>query len=167
MNDFSIEPLTSRTVESLARLCVELWPDSTLQEEVANGHAIVASEKETAYLVKIQHQYVAFLHLTLRFEYVEGADDLPVAYVEGIYVKAPYRHLGVGRKLIEKGEEWARQKGCMLLASDTEVGNEASIEFHAKSGFEEANRVVCFVKLLGPAHSKCKQYTAEVDTTYF
>lgn len=37
-------------------------------------------------------------------------------------------------------------EGCDELGSDCELENTLSIEFHNGVGFEEANRLVCFIK---------------------
>ena len=51
------------------------------------------------------------------------AQQRPVAFVEGIYVRTPYRHQGVGTALIRWAEQWARQQGCVELASDALIEN--------------------------------------------
>jgi aminoglycoside 6'-N-acetyltransferase I len=45
-------------------------------------------------------------------------------------------------------EDWAREKGCTEMASDTWLENEASIAAHLKMGYDEAERLVHFVKKL-------------------
>jgi aminoglycoside 6'-N-acetyltransferase I len=71
-----------------------------------------------------------------------------VAYIEGLYVKPDYQKRAIGNQLVNAGAEWGRQKGCKQFASDTELNNEMSIEFHKKIGFSEANRIVCFIREL-------------------
>lgn len=39
-----------------------------------------------------------------------------------------------------------RKQGCTEFASDCELDNEASLAFHLKMGFAEANRIICFTK---------------------
>ncbi|MCW3462983.1 aminoglycoside 6'-N-acetyltransferase [Chitinophaga nivalis] len=142
-----IEKITIDNLPFLALLMTELWPDNSFPEELENCKTILEhEEKEICYLIKENENYIAFIHLALRFDYVEGTDESPVAYIEGMYVKAAYRHLGIGKKLIDLATEWGQQKGSKYLASDTESGNTASISFHQKNGFTEANRIVCFVK---------------------
>jgi aminoglycoside 6'-N-acetyltransferase I len=144
----TIETISEHNLRSLARLMFALWPDCSMDEELENCQTILTSEKEICYLVKGGDDYAAFIHLTIRVDYVEGADTSPAAYIEGMYVMDNYRHLGLGKKLIQAGEDWARKKGCRQLASDTEVDNAASIEFHKQNGFLEVNRVACFIKEL-------------------
>ena len=55
---------------------------------------------------------------------------------------------GIGKRLFEACENWAREKGCTEMASDTWLDNQASIRAHAKMGYYEAERLVHFVKQL-------------------
>jgi aminoglycoside 6'-N-acetyltransferase I len=54
----------------------------------------------------------------------------------------------IGRELVHNAEQWAREKGCFEMASDTWLDNEASISAHLKLGYEEVERLVHFVKRL-------------------
>jgi aminoglycoside 6'-N-acetyltransferase I len=54
----------------------------------------------------------------------------------------------LGREMVRVAEEWAREKGCTEMASDTWLENETSIAAHLKIGYEEVERLVHFVKRL-------------------
>ena len=69
-------------------------------------------------------------------------------YLEAWYVKPEFQGLGYGRELMRHAEDWAREGGFDELASDSEIGNTRSIEMHKHLGFEEVERVVCFLKRL-------------------
>ena len=144
----SIEPLTNDNLKHLTKLVLELWTDCVFEEELGDYKSIIGSEKEVCYLVVGEHEYIGFIHVTIREDYVEGATELPIAYIEGIYVKENYRNRGVAKELVNTAENWAKHRGCKQLASDTEITNSASIDFHKKIGFSEAARIVCFVKNL-------------------
>jgi len=47
---------------------------------------------------------------------------------------------------IQHTQQWAQQQGCVNLASDALLENKGSYQFHTKVGFEEVERVVCFIK---------------------
>jgi aminoglycoside 6'-N-acetyltransferase I len=143
-----IETLSKGNIQQLTELVLALWTDCDYEEEYDNYEKIIGEENEACYLIKAQDIYVGFIHLTLRQDWVEGANDLPVAYMEAIYVKPDYQNRGFGKKLVEMGEQWSKQKGCKQLASDTELENLNSIDFHDKMGFEEVSRIVCFIKEL-------------------
>lgn len=142
----TIEPISTNNLEALARLMSALWPDCDLKEELDNCYEILNSDKETCYLVKDEEAYVAFIQLSLRYEYVEGVLSYPVAYIEGIYVEPTYQKTGIGTTLVKLGANWGKQLGCKYYASDTELNNQGSIIFHKKAGFKEVNRLVCFVR---------------------
>ncbi len=96
------------------------------------------------YLYCIDDEFVGMLSLSIRNDYVEGTNSSPVGYIEGIYIKNDYRNKGIAKKFINFAKKWAIDNNCFELASDCELGNPDSYEFHKKMGFEEANRIVCF-----------------------
>ena len=145
-NSLKIEKITAENISPLAKLMTALWTDCSYEDEFESCKNILNSETEICFLVKEQDEYIAFIHLTVRYDYVEGSESSPTTYLEAIYVQPNFRYLGVGKSLIDFGEEWGKQKGCKQFASDTELSNLSSIEFHKKNGFREANRIVCFIK---------------------
>ena len=93
-------------------------------------------------------QAVGFAQCGLRHDYVEGTHGGPVGYLEGVFVLPAHRRRGVARALVRACCEWARTRGCREFASDCELENADSLAFHLGVGFQEANRVICFVRRL-------------------
>lgn len=91
-------------------------------------------------------QLIAFIHISVRSDYVEGSKDSPTGFIEGIYVKPEYRKKGISKNLIEKGESWLKTKGCSQIGSDIEQSNDTSYHFHKNVGFKEVNRLIAFIK---------------------
>jgi len=89
-----------------------------------------------------------FIELNMR-NYAEGSSAPQVPYLEAWYIDCDLRNSGLGRQLIERAEDWAKEQGCYELASDTELGNAESIAAHKALGFEETERIVCFLRKLG------------------
>ncbi|MGL5923501.1 aminoglycoside 6'-N-acetyltransferase [Chroococcidiopsis sp.] len=128
-------------------LALKLWSDESVEEMQRSLTNIFHSPREAGFLVKDDNdKAIGFMNLSLRSDYVPGATQSPVAYVEGIYVKDEYRKQGVGKKLIQYAQQWAIERGCIELASDALLDNTASYEFHTKVGFQEVERVVTFIK---------------------
>jgi len=146
IDTFAIESISNDNLTNLANLFLQLWEDCDFDEELENCRQILSSESETCFLIKVNDNYVAFIHLAIRSDYVEGSSHSPTAYIEGIFVKEDFKHLGFSRQLLKLAEEWSKQKNCTQLASDTELTNLSSIDFHKKIGFKEVNRIVCFIK---------------------
>ena len=78
----------------------------------------------------------------------EGASSSPVAYIEGWYVDPDVRRTGVGRALVARAEEWARERGCTEMGSDTELDITLSQRAHEALGYAESERLVVFLKRL-------------------
>ena len=149
---FTISAVSPADFEDWVNLALELWPEDEEADRQDLRDTLTAdlnAEHKTGWLVRdASGTAIAFMNLSLRRDYVPGATKSPVAFVEGIYVRAPYRHQRVGTSLIQLAERWAHQQGCTELASDALIENQGSYQFHTKVGFEEVERVVCFIKPL-------------------
>ena len=132
----------------LAELACQLWPDHTIDEMRAEYADMIAKPDAAFFLAYVQETAVGFAQCQLRCDYVEGTDSSPVGYLEGIYVTESYRHHGIAKRLLHACEVWAKEQGCTEFASDCELDNMQSLQFHLNVGFEEANRIICFTKKL-------------------
>lgn len=56
--------------------------------------------------------------------------------------------ISLKKELLNECEKWAKEKGCREFASDCELENKMSQQFHLSMGFKEANRIICFTKEL-------------------
>jgi aminoglycoside 6'-N-acetyltransferase I len=86
-------------------------------------------------------ELVGFLEASIR-PFVEDCHTDSVGYLEGWYVEPRFRRMGIGRQLVKAAENWARQRGCMEMASDAELGNDVSLTAHIGLGYEETSRLV-------------------------
>ncbi|MBE5800863.1 MAG: GNAT family N-acetyltransferase [Clostridiales bacterium] len=143
--------ITKATVQEAAvaaALAIQMWQETTLQELTRDFEEIIAGEENAVFLLWKDEYAVGFAQCQLRHDYVEGTETSPVGYLEGIFVAEGYRHRGYAAKLLKACETWTRQMGCTEFASDCELDNDASLMFHLRMGFVEANRVICFTKKL-------------------
>ena len=132
----------------LAELACQLWPDHTVEEMRLEFAEIITKNDAAFFLAYAEETAIGFAQCQLRHDYVEGTDSSPVGYLEGIYVAEGYRKQGIARELLFACESWAKEKGCTEFASDCELDNVQSLQFHLNVGFEEANRIICFTKKL-------------------
>ena len=130
----------------LAELACKLWSDNTVDEMCAEMEEILTKPDAAFFLAYAEDTPVGFAQCQLRYDYVEGTGSSPVGYLEGIYVAQEYRKHGIARELLSACENWAKSKGCTEFASDCELDNVQSLQFHLNVGFEEANRIICFTK---------------------
>ena len=130
----------------IAELAANMWTSHTV-EELTEGFTAAINDPDCAvFLMTDGDKAVGFAQCDLRYDYVEGTHGSPVGYLEGIFVEEPYRKQGCAKQLLACCEQWAKEKYCTEFASDCELDNEISRQFHLCAGFREANRIVCFVK---------------------
>ncbi len=133
---------------TLAKLAIEMWRDAALSELEADYAELVSREDAVCFLKYVEEQPIGFAQCQLRHDYVEGTETSPVAYLEGIFVQEGFRHQGCARELLHECEQWAKRKNCSEFASDCELSNTDSLQFHLAMGFDEVNRIICFKKEL-------------------
>lgn len=138
----------TQDLDTLTQLALQLWPGHG-EEDLRCELAEIMLRKEAAFFLAAAEDFpVGFAQCQLRHDYVEGTDSSPVGYLEGIYVAEAFRGRGIAGKLLAACESWAKSNGCLEFASDCELENVQSLNFHLKLGFREANRIICFTKRL-------------------
>jgi len=125
-----------------------LWPDAPLEYLSLDLDTLLENPRAGVFVASnADGRLVAFIEVRLR-DYAESCETSPVGYIEAWYVDLHVRGQKLGKDLIHTAEEWAREKGCSEMASDTWLDNEASIAAHLKLGYHEVERLVHFVKHL-------------------
>ena len=141
-----IQKAEAKDLPMITELACKLWPDHTVEEMRAEFAEVIAKPDSAFFLAYVEDVPIGFAQCQLRYDYVEGTGSSPVGYLEGIYVAEEYRKHGIARELLTACEGWAKEKGCTEFASDCELENTQSLQFHLNVGFEEANRIICFTK---------------------
>ena len=139
----------SNDTRVLAELAIHMWSNHTLADLEADFTEIIRNNDAVCFIKYVDDPPVGFAQCQLRYDYVEGTHSSPVGYLEGIFVVPEHQHKGYAKELLYECELWAKEKGCTEFASDCELDNTNSLNFHMSMGFEEANRVICFRKELG------------------
>lgn len=146
-----VRPLELKDRRAWADMRAALWPDedaAELAHETVKHFAGLRAAEEIFVAEDVNGRLLGFLELSLR-PYAEGCASSPAPFIEGWYVTAEARHEGVGRRLVESAENWARLRGFTELGSDAVLENDASHAAHQALGFEEVERIVCYRKTLG------------------
>ena len=136
--------------EEWARMRNALWTESS-QENLDGVEKFFSGEVtdvvEVFVLERDSAKLGGFIELNVR-NYAEGSEQPRVPYIEGWYIDADLRGRGYGKGLVEAAEGWATENGFDELASDAEMDNTSSIAAHKALGFDEVERIVCFLKKL-------------------
>lgn len=143
VKNFRIRRLQKKDLSEWFRLRKLLWDESTDEEhkvemvdiyEHTDLQLVLVAETE-------DESIIGFLEASIR-PFVEDCHTDHVGYLEGWFVEPEYRRNGIGQKLVEQAEKWARSKGCEEMASDSEIDNDSSSGAHQKLGYTETSRLV-------------------------
>jgi len=143
-------------LDQLASLFEALWPQTSAAEHArelglilaGNTAAVLTMPLVVFVAVANDGRVVGFVEVDLR-SHADGCDPLhPVGYIEGWYVAADQRHLGIGKRLLAQAEDWARSHGCLEMASDALIDNALSQRAHEALGYEMVDRCVHYRKKL-------------------
>jgi aminoglycoside 6'-N-acetyltransferase I len=154
LSDIQIRLAQPSDCDQLASMHEALWPSASAEEHAREITAILAGTFPLTMPLIIlvaeasDRKLVGFLEVDLR-SHADGCNPArSVGYVEGWYIAEGHRHQGIGKKLIQAAEDWARNQGCLEMASDTWIDNEGSQRAHEALGYEVVDRCVHYRKTL-------------------
>jgi aminoglycoside 6'-N-acetyltransferase I len=152
MAEVSIRNARPQDRAQVAAFCADLWPDGTAEEHGHDLDRIFAGTYSALPIVVLVAEegdrVIGFIEVSLRST-VDGCDPLrPAGYIEGWYVIEARRKSGVGRRLVEAAEAWARREGAAEMGSDALIDNDLSQQAHSALGYEVVDRCVNYRKLL-------------------
>jgi len=102
---------------------------------------LIADENMALFVAEAGQQLVGFVHAIVR-----DAPALPVfvprrcAIVDSIVVRSGFQKHGIGRRLMEKMQEWAIAKGATSIELNVYEFNEAAIAFYEGLGYLTLSR---------------------------
>lgn len=168
MTEIIIRPATIEDIKSLCELYVEFHefhvrglPDrlrsvgeaqSDDSQRLSNDiKKIIASDDSTILLAEVDGRPVGLAEVYIR-------EDKPShhtvsrrhGYLQNLAVTEKFRRQGVGDKLTDAAEMWARDKGAVEMRLDTWEFPEGPLEFYEKSGYRTLRRSM--VRGLGPSN---------------
>jgi aminoglycoside 6'-N-acetyltransferase I len=156
LDEIQIRPARTSDLAQLALMCNSLWPKSSVEDHadelqliLAGKSALVLTMPLAIFVAEVSDEgLIGFLEVDLR-SHADGCNpSQAVGYIEGWYVAAAYRNRGVGRMLVAKAEEWARNQRCMEMGSDVILDNDVSQRAHEALGYEIVDRCVHYRKRL-------------------
>jgi aminoglycoside 6'-N-acetyltransferase I len=151
-----IRPAQVADLDQLAHLCEALWPSSPAEAHAQELRLILGGNAARVLTMPIEifvadasdGTLLGFVEVDLR-SHADGCNpSKPVGYIEGWYIAEDHRQRGIGKKLLKKAEDWARNHRCAEIASDALINNEVSQRAHEALGYEVVDRCVHYRKRL-------------------
>ncbi|MDD4904475.1 MAG: AAC(3) family N-acetyltransferase, partial [Candidatus Bipolaricaulis sp.] len=146
-----VRALGAQDREEWGRLRAALWPCHRRDElEREMEEMPTRPDREGVFVAEFgKSALCGMVEASLRPR-AKGCSTSPVGYIEGWYVDPAWRRRGVGRRLVEAAEAWARARGCTEMASDTTSDYPASAAAHRAVGYAATSTCLQFRKGLRP-----------------
>lgn len=128
-------------------LRVQLWPESNPGELRDDVREILEDANWAAFMAVNEGEVIGFIECSIR-DKAPACETDRIGYIEAWFVVPEFRNQGVGRRLVEASEQWARHKGCTEMASDTTSNYPLSPAAHKALGYQEVKRKFYYRKSL-------------------
>ncbi len=146
--NFTVREMGAADRAAWAEMRAALWPDDSPQTHAKRVDELLKNGENWGLIAEtLDGEIAGFTEIAVR-QYANGCDTQPVAFVEGIWVKAEFRRRGIGALLMGHAEALLVARGFRELGSDTQIDNVPSQAAHLAWGFSETERVVYFRKIL-------------------
>ena len=144
----TLRPALPEDVPSLTTLCEALGYPSTenaVGERLAQmshrpDHALFVAEHASAGIIGWVHVYVGLL--------LESGRQ---AEIGGLVVSAAYRRGGVGKRLMQRAEQWALAQHCLAVRLRSNLVREDAHAFYRALGYQVTKTSLTFRKALPEA----------------
>lgn len=142
MMEVTLRPLNSANdMDDWRRMRFALWPHYSEPEMEAEMQALLADIAQQPVFVAVapDGQLCGLMEATIHAA-APGCTSARIGYLEAWWVDMAWRRHGIGRRLVEAAETWAREQGCVEMASDTNAGYPLSPQAHGQIGYEIVSR---------------------------
>lgn len=126
-----IRKATKADAQSLTRLSFQLGYNQTDAITISNLEWISKSENDDAFVAEYEEQIVGWMQVT----YIVRLESKPFCELVGLVVDESVRSRGVGRLLVDKAIEWAKERNTETLRLRTNVIRTEAHKFYEKVGF--------------------------------
>lgn len=103
-----------------------VWSENMVEEMISDA---LDEQPDGVFIAMISGKVVGFAIVMYR-------DWFNIAYLDYIQVKTDQINQGIGRRLIEKCVNWAKEKSARIIYTETGRNNERAIIFYQRHGFK-------------------------------
>lgn len=144
---FSIRSARLDDAEDLAALTSELGYVTTPEALLPRLAFLIEDADHEVLVADVDGKAIAWIGLVRAYGLTSDAH----AMLSGFVVGAEHRSSGVGARLLDAAENWARQRGCQHLRVHTNVVRARAHAFYERLGYERIKEQRVYEKVLDGA----------------
>lgn len=142
---FRIRPAQPEDAPALAVLAGQLGYPTAPEEMTARLQTLAEDDRHAVFVaVKADGEVVGWIHIYLCPLLIASRE----AVIGGLVVDENHHSRGVGTRLVQEAEDWARARGCEGMTVRTNVVRERTPAFYRRLGFREVKVQRVFHKCL-------------------
>ena len=133
--------MSSEDSAAVAALSRQLGYPLSSQQVLRNINAVRRSKDHDAFVAIYNSHVVGWIGLaqTILIE------SLPFCEINGLVIDENHRGKGIGKLLVEKAKQWAKEKGDDTLRLRCNVKRTEAHEFYRHLGFKETKQQTTFI----------------------
>jgi GNAT superfamily N-acetyltransferase len=139
--DIYARQMSSEDAAVVAALSRQLGYPLSSQQILENIHAVHSSKDHCAFVAIYDSHVVGWIGLAQAIM----IESLPFCEINGLVTDENHRGKGIGRLLVEKAKEWAKEKGNDTLRLRCNVKRTEAHEFYRHLGFRETKQQTAFI----------------------
>lgn len=145
--DIQVQPIEPRHLDALLALCREhaAYEKADFREngQVERWRSVLFSEQPVLYgwIATDGEEPCGFMTVTI--DYATWSAE-PFAYMDCLYLREPYRGIGVGRLFLERLREFSVAHQCGWAEWQTPPDNELGVGFYLRMGATSKSKVRFF-----------------------
>ncbi len=128
-----VRPVADADLADVARLMGELGYPATPDEVRGRLARVERDDDYAAYVAEVGGRVAGFLGMQRGWAYEH---ERPYARIITLVVDTAVRRRGVGARMVEFADEWARERGAYVLMLNTNVRREEAHLFYESMGFK-------------------------------
>jgi GNAT superfamily N-acetyltransferase len=132
--------ITAEDAPAVNKLTFQLGYPMSEEQTLQNIKAVLASKDHEALVSVYQNKVVGWIGVTQTIM----IESLPYCEINGLVIDENYRGKGIGKLLIEKAKQWAREKGNDRISLRCNVKRAEAHLFYRHLGFQEIKKQTKF-----------------------
>ena len=140
-----IRPMVAKDADGVAALATQLGYPSTPDDVHRRFERIAANDLHAVFVAGSQDRQVdGWVHVFV----CHLMESDPYAEIGGLIVDERRRGSGIGHRLLEQAETWARAKACASIRLRSNIIRKEAHEFYLKRGYTVIKTQHAFAKTL-------------------
>ena len=146
----SIRIAVTADAGDIAQLGNQLGYDLDTPETAERIRRILLQNDQRVFVAEVNGALVGWVHAIFAEYFESGAFVL----IGGLVVDKNHRRQGIAGMLMSSAEEWARERGCLVVRLTSSSTRTGAHRFYERIGYEHIKTQYAFVKALDAAHQK-------------